>query len=166
MKLGDKVTNRFDKDGYMRKLKKQIIIFAASAVILVALVLVIVFLLLPKIDKLEKEAQAEQTAQATEEEWMKETIELFEKDDYEGLKKNATEDLIPFLNHDNLAPAKEQFGKEWGKRTSYGTFNIGTATESGNTYKVGEVVVTYENVNVTYRLTYDSNGKLAGIYIR
>ena len=83
MKLGDKVTNRIDKDDYMRKLKKQIIFFAASAVILVALVLVIVFLLLPKIDKLEKEAQAEQTAQATEEEWMKETIELFEKDDYE-----------------------------------------------------------------------------------
>ena len=31
---------------------------------------------------------------------------------------------------------------------------------------IGEITVTYENISVTYRLSYDRDMKLAGIYIR
>ena len=37
----------------------------------------------------------------------------------------------------------------------------------GNTHlAVGEITVTYENVSATYRLTYDKDMRLAGIYVR
>lgn len=33
-------------------------------------------------------------------------------------------------------------------------------------FAVGEVTVAYENVSVTYRLTYDEDMLLAGLYVR
>ena len=164
--LGDKITNPISTDDYKQRLKKQLFIFGISAAVLIALVLLIVLVLVPKIGRLEKQAQEQEAQASSDEARMRETIELFEKDDYEALKRNATDDMIPFLTKETLQPAKEKLGSDWGKRVSLGDFSIGNATQNGKSYKVGEVIATYENVSVTYRITFDAEGKLAGIYIR
>ena len=38
--------------------------------------------------------------------------------------------------------------------------------QGGRHFAVGEMTVTYENVSATYRLTYDENMRLAGLYVR
>ena len=38
--------------------------------------------------------------------------------------------------------------------------------QNGQRYVVVQVAVTYENVNVTYTITFDENMKLAGLYMK
>ena len=42
-----------------------------------------------------------------------------------------------------------------------------TEIVQGNTHMaVGEITVVYENITVTYRLSYDEEMRLAGLYVR
>lgn len=97
---------------------------------------------------------------------MKETIEHLDAADYEALRENADSGMQSALNEETLKPAKEEIADVWGARQRFGKMYITEISKGDTHYAVGEVTVTYEEVSVTYRLTYDRGMRLAGLYMK
>lgn len=97
---------------------------------------------------------------------MLETISLLDADDYEALQDNAIPAMAATLNEETIVPIKEQLAEEFGQPVSYGTAYIVELVQNRTHYAVGEITVAYEKVSVTYRLTYDEQMRLAGLYMR
>lgn len=55
---------------------------------------------------------------------------------------------------------------DWGERKQFGAVYMVEVIQGNSHLAVGEMTVTYENVSVTYRLTYDEDMRFAGIYVR
>lgn len=110
--------------------------------------------------------QSEYFDEARVEAAMKETIELLDAEAYDALQENAISQMQPFLNKKEIAKIKGTISDDWGERQQFGTVYM-TELVQGNTHlAVGEVTVVYENVTVTYRLSYDKEMRLAGLYVR
>lgn len=97
---------------------------------------------------------------------MLETISLLDADDYEALQDNAIPAMASTLKEETIVPIKEKMAEEFGQPVSYGTAYIVELVQNHTHYAVGEIMVAYENVSVTYRLTYDEQMRLAGLYMR
>ena len=97
---------------------------------------------------------------------MKETVELLDSGEYELLQENAIAQIKPFLNSEALEKGKEPISDDWGEREKFGAVYMVELVQCGSHFAVGEITVSYENVAVTYRLTYDKDMRLAGIYMR
>lgn len=97
---------------------------------------------------------------------MKETIGRLDEADYEALRENANSGMQSALNEEMLQPAKEEIAASWGERQRFGKMYITEISKGDTHYAVGEVTVTYEEVSVTYRLTYDQDMLLAGLYMK
>lgn len=97
---------------------------------------------------------------------MKETVELLDAESYGALQENAVSQMKPYLNEQEMDKVKGQLSGDWGERQQFGTVYM-TEIVQGNTHlAVGEITVVYENVTVTYRLSYDEEMRLAGLYVR
>lgn len=97
---------------------------------------------------------------------MKETVELLDAEDYAALQESAVPKMQPLLNAETRASIREALGGDWGEREQFGTVYLAELVQAGKHMAVGEMTVTYENVSVTYRLTYDEEMRFAGIYVR
>lgn len=138
------------------------IVFVALVVVLIA-VLAFVCLFLPTGVDIE---ESEYFDKAQVERAMKDTIELLDNGDYAALQANAIEEMMPYLTEDGMEKSKEQVSEDWGKQLSIGKIYAAEVAQGKRHYAVGEVTVSYENVSVIYRLTYDTDMKLAGLYMR
>lgn len=97
---------------------------------------------------------------------MKETVELLDAESYGALQENAVSQMKPYLNEQEMDKVKGQLSGDWGERQQFGTVYM-TEIVQGNTHlAVGEITVVYENITVTYRLSYDEEMRLAGLYVR
>ncbi len=97
---------------------------------------------------------------------MKETVELLDAEAYEALQENAIPQMEPYLKKQEMDKVKGRLSGDWGERQQFGTVYM-TEIVQGNTHMaVGEITVVYENVTVTYRLSYDEEMRLAGLYVR
>ena len=146
----------------VRVIKIIVIVFVILALAL-ASVVALVYLFLPKGVDIE---QSEYFDKVQVEQAMKDTIELFDNEDYAALQANAIEEMIPYLTEEEMEKGKNQVSTDWGKRLSIGTIYAEELVQAKRHYAVGEVTVSYENVSVIYRLTYDTDMKLAGLYMR
>jgi len=97
---------------------------------------------------------------------MKETIVLLDDEDYEALRKNAVSQMQSTLSAEVMDGVKGILSDDWGERKQFGVAYIVELVQGNRHFAVGEITVTYECVSVTYRLTYDKDMRLAGIYIR
>lgn len=97
---------------------------------------------------------------------MRETVELLDAEDYAALQENAIPQMQTLLNAETRADMRNSLSDDWGERKQFGTVYMVELIQGNRHFAVGEVTVTYENVSVTYRLTYDENMRFAGIYVR
>lgn len=97
---------------------------------------------------------------------MKETVELLDAEDYAALQESAIPKMKPFLNAQTWTGIRATFSDDWGEREQFGAVYMVEVIQANKHLAVGEVTVTYENVSVTYRLTYDEEMRFAGIYVR
>lgn len=97
---------------------------------------------------------------------MKETVELLDAEEYTALQESAIPKMKPFLNAEKMTEIKAVLSDDWGEREQFGTVYMAELIQAGKHMAVGEMTVTYENVSVTYRLTYDEEMRLAGLYVR
>lgn len=97
---------------------------------------------------------------------MKDTVELLDAGDYTSLRENAILQMQTVLNEESMGSAKKQISDDWGERLQFGNAYIAEIVQQNTHYAVGEITVTYDNVSVIYRLTFDENMLLAGIYMR
>lgn len=97
---------------------------------------------------------------------MKETVELMDAEEYDALQENAISRMQPLLNAETRENMRRTLSDDWGERRQFGAVYLVELIQGNSHFAVGEMTVTYENVSVTYRLTYDEDMRLAGIYVR
>lgn len=97
---------------------------------------------------------------------MKETIALLDAGDYVALQESAIPRMHPLISAETMDEAKSALSDDWGERKMFGAVYLIELVQGSNHFAVGEITVTYENVSVTYRLTYDEDMRLTGIYMR
>ena len=97
---------------------------------------------------------------------MKETIELLDAGDYTALREKVTPQMQTLLNAETIDNVKGTLSDDWGERKLFGTVYLVELVQGNKHFAIGEITVTYENVSATYRLTYDEDMRLSGIYMR
>lgn len=97
---------------------------------------------------------------------MKETVELLDAEEYATLQENATAQMQSLLNAETRESMRETLSDDWGERRQFGAVYLAEVVQGNRHLAVGEMTVTYENVSVTYRLSYDEDMRFAGIYVR
>lgn len=98
---------------------------------------------------------------------MKKTVEQIDADEFDALNENAISEMERFLNQESKAEMRKSVSEnDWGKRSNFGQIYIAEMVQGNDHFAVGEIAVTYENISVIYRLTYDQDMRLAGLYVR
>lgn len=97
---------------------------------------------------------------------VRETVSLLDAGDYDALQRSAIPQMESLLNEDAIEKIREQMSQDWGQRQQFGHMYMVELVQSGQHWAVCEVTVAYENISVTYRLTYDENMRLGGLYMR
>lgn len=149
-----------EKKRYSRNKVLKIVGFIA---LVLALMIFSLYWFLPKSYDIEKSKYFER---AEVEAAMKETIELLDAGEYTILQERAIPKMKSVLNAEILESAKGSVYDDWGEFKRYDSIYVVELVEKNRHYAVGEVKVTYENISVTYRLTYDKDMKLSGLYMR
>lgn len=94
-------------------------------------------------------------------------IRLISEDDYDTLSASyAAEEMKPYLNDENMEPAKNMLSEDWGAYQFMGNIYAQKLKQNGVCYIVVQVTVTYENVSVVYTINYNEDMMVAGIYMR
>lgn len=105
--------------------------------------------------------QAEQV-----EEQAKYMISLLDAGEYAAMREYETPDMQATLSNTAINQAKAAVADEFGAFVAYGSIEMSEMTQGSKTYAFVQMVVTYENTDVTYSLTFDEDMKLAGIYMK
>lgn len=95
-----------------------------------------------------------------------EYIVLFNEEDFEELQNTSIEAMQSTFTSEGISDIKSQFAEDWGNQTMLGNIYMFGLIQSDQYYVVTEIIVAYENVTVTYRITLDEDMNLAGLYIR
>lgn len=149
-----------EKKQYARNRGITIVACVAAFILLIAAA---IYWMLPKTLPIEKSRyfDKEQVEAA-----MKMTVEWFDAGESKTLQENAIPEMQEYLTEEKLKEIKETVAGDWGERKSLGAIYLTELAQENVRYAVGEITVTYEHVSVTYRLTYDRELKLAGLYVR
>lgn len=137
--------------------------------IVISIFLVLLFLVLLASWMLPKTVDIEKSGYFDKEEVeaaMKETVELLDAEEYAVLQENAVPQMQSLLNAETRESMRETLSDDWGERKQFGAVYMAEVVQGNKHLAVGEMTVTYENVSVTYRLTYDQDMRFAGIYVR
>lgn len=87
--------------------------------------------------------------------------------DYETLQSEyAQEKMKPHLSREAMEQAKRNIGDDWGRQISLGNVYMTGIRQKGEEYVAVQVNVGYENANVTYTLSFDTEYKLIGLYMK
>ena len=137
--------------------------------IVIPIIVMLVFLILFVYWIFPKSYDIEQSKYFTKEQVetaMKETIELLDAGDYIALREKAVPQMQTLLNAETMDDVKGMLSDDWGERKLFGTVYMVELVQGNRHFAIGEITVTYENVSATYRLTYDEDMRLSGIYVR
>lgn len=149
-----------EKKKYRRNKVLKIVIPIAAVLVLLA---VFIYWMLPKGMDIE---QSKYFDKAQVEAAMKETIERMDAGEFESLQENAIPQMKAFLNEEELAKVRGKMSDNWGERRQFGVVYVAEVAQGDKHFAVGEITVSYDNITVTYRLTYDEDMRLAGLYVR
>lgn len=161
--VADSFNENISPDEKKKYLRSKIFKIVTPIVLILAVLIYFVYWILPRGIDIENSMYFDKTQV---ENTMKNTIELLDSGDYTSLQENAIAQMQTVLNEESMEGAKQQISDDWGKRLQFGNAYIAEIVQQNTHYAVGEVTVTYDNVSVVYRLTFDENMQLAGLYMR
>lgn len=96
-----------------------------------------------------------------------EVIGTVSTDDYSSLLTvYANEELATEVTMKKLLDAKNTINSDWGLMQQIVKEEYYAVENRKVTYAVAIMEVQYENVNITYTLSFDTDMKLAGIYLK
>ena len=65
-----------------------------------------------------------------------------------------------------MEEAKKTIGDDWGTFRNFGKTYMTEIRQNGQSFAMVQMNASYDNVSVTYTLTFDVEMKLAGIYMK
>lgn len=146
-----------------RYLRNKVLKIVIPIVVVLAFLILLVYWMFPKSVAIE---QSKYFNKEQVEEAMKETIALLDEEDYTTLLEVAIPQMQSILDAETMADVRGLISDDWGERRQFGAVYMVELIQGNRHFAIGEITVTYENVSVTYRLTYDEEMHLAGIYVR
>lgn len=147
-----------------RERTRRIIATAVGGVLFLILLIAILGLwVLPKTSDI---SESEHFSEEKVTEQAKLVIQYVDSEDFEALKPLMTEKMRGVLDDAAIKKAKVALSENFGDFQSWGTMYMVEAKQMGQYIAVAEVTAIYENVSVTYRLSFDEEMLLAGLYMR
>lgn len=151
-------------DSERKKYKKELWILRLSLVGVVLLILAAGFYwMIPKATEIEKSRIFDKEEIMEKAEYV---IGLIEAEDYETLQENANRKMKSSLNKELLDSVKDSLGSGWGEFQSFGNSYLAEIRQMGKHFAVIQINVSYENASITYTISFDEDGKLAGLYMK
>ncbi|MEG0277003.1 MAG: DUF3887 domain-containing protein [Coprobacillus sp.] len=95
----------------------------------------------------------------------KQIIELVNQKNYQEVKSLCSDILKPAFNGEGFEDALKQLG-DLGEYQKISEYQFVEYKDKGQTVAVGDIVTLYQKRTVIYRLTFDKDMKLDGIYLR
>ena len=95
-----------------------------------------------------------------------EVIDLLDEGNYPKLQEKSTPQMKTIFDGDSMDKIKAQMCDDFGDRTTVGTIYEQEIIQQGKHFAICQVNVSYENINITYTITFDENMKLAGLYMK
>ena len=145
---------------YRRNMALKIVIPIAVGLVLLS---ILIYWMFPKGRDIE---QSKYFDKAQVEAAMKETVTLLDEGASDDLQENAIPQMQKFLDKAGIQKIKATMSDDWGQRQQFGAVYMTELVQGNQHLAIGEITVTYENISVIYRLTYDQDMKLAGLYVR
>ena len=88
-------------------------------------------------------------------------------EDYDALQNDyADETMKEFLTKEQMDAAKDELDVDWTGNVSFGDATIVEVSQMGKTYATTQLPVAYDDKTVLYTLTFDTDYKLAGLYMK
>lgn len=144
-----------------KKRIKHILIIAAIAVAVIGTALV--YANIPKTADLSK---SKIYNQETVKKQAEKIITLINEGKYDEIEQDyANQKLQETLTDDTIPKAKKIISKDWGSFKKYSSEYTYEIKQFRHSYAVAEIKALYDNVGVTYRISFDENMKLAGLYL-
>lgn len=94
------------------------------------------------------------------------TIDLLEQKNYDTLQSIATDQMKSVLCEATMENVKNEICENWGTRSAMGNIYEEEITQMNQHFAVCQVNVSYENVSVTYTISFDENMNIAGLYLK
>lgn len=151
------------KSAIRRKRRKRILCILGAVLAVLAALAGLVWWMLPKVRDIEKSKvfDAAQVRSLTEE-----VIELFSAEEYEALEAQACEELKKALEQTDFSTIRDYISPDWGELRIIGNIYAVEIHERNRVCATAQVNVSYENVNVTYTISFNRQMELYGFYIK
>lgn len=144
-----------------RKAKRiRILVLILGIAVIVA---VVVYRMLPKGVPIEESSIFKETEVEAQSEKL---ITLLDGGDYEAMAEIATSEMQPYLTEEKMEEVKKTIGDDWGTFRNFGKTYMTEIRQNGQSFAMVQMNASYDNVTVTYTLTFDAEMKLAGIYMK
>ena len=85
---------------------------------------------------------------------------------FEGLKEISTGKMQGFISTGEIESVRAEISKDWGECVSIGEEAYTTEVkQKGKLMAAIQKIVSYENIDVVYTISFDKEMKLAGLHI-
>lgn len=151
------------KRGKRRKRGRRILCILGVVFALLAVLAGAVYWMLPKMRDIEDSKIFDSARVQT---CAEEVIRLFGGEEYETLEDYASGEMRRALEEMPFAAIRGLMPGDWGKQINMGNVYMVEIHEKNKVYATAQVTVSYENVNVTYTISFNSQMELYGFYVR
>lgn len=93
-------------------------------------------------------------------------VTLLNGNDFETLRGMAIDEMQNVLTQEVIDQARDPISDDWGEMLMVGSTYMQGIKQKGRVFIITQTDVMYENVSVTYTITFDEDLKLAGVYMR
>ena len=87
-------------------------------------------------------------------------------EEFEALQERSVEKMKPTFTEETIAAVREEALGELGAFEKFAGYLAAEVKQGGEIFAMTEVTALYEERSVIYRITFDEDMKLAGIYMR
>lgn len=123
-----------------------------------------IYWMLPKTSVIDSDSKFDEQLVISQAE---EIILLLNDNDYDTIKSQySNAKMSPVFDGSNITDVKNKIASDWGQFKAFGTPYTVEVVQSGKDYAVVQVSVSYDNISVTYTITFDEEMKLAGLYMK
>lgn len=131
--------------------------------LVIAILVAVVYMILPKsipLDKSKNFSEKEVIAKS------KEIIRLYDEEKYDEIEAQSDDKMKSLDIKKVFSENKANFCNDFGNFVSYGKIYSVESSQLGKTYAIVDMNVAYEKISVTYRISFDEDMNLAGMYIK
>lgn len=93
-------------------------------------------------------------------------VDAFSRGDYDALESYYSKEMREAVTRQMLEEFKPVIGDDWGDYRGAGTAYMAEVSQRGKAYVLVQLNASYENVSVTYTLTFNSEMQLVGFYMK